>query len=102
MSDVCRVAAGGDSSFWGCVYGSRGVVRIVKPSAHGAGRHPAWVDWVAVALVPGGQPIGVMAMLGLIVLAGVAVNDAVLLLATARRLMTEGDRASTPWPKPLA
>jgi HAE1 family hydrophobic/amphiphilic exporter-1 len=31
-----------------------------------------------------------MAMLGLIVLAGVAVNDAVLLLATARRLMGEG------------
>ena len=30
-------------------------------------------------------------MLGLIVLAGVAVNDAVLLIATARRLMTEGN-----------
>jgi HAE1 family hydrophobic/amphiphilic exporter-1 len=29
-------------------------------------------------------------MLGLIVLAGVAVNDAVLLLATARQLMAEG------------
>ena len=45
---------------------------------------------VAVALVPGGQPIGVMAMLGFIVLAGVAVNDAVLLIATARQLMAEG------------
>ena len=45
---------------------------------------------VAVALVPGGQPIGVMAMLGFIVLAGVAVNDAVLLIATARQLMDEG------------
>ena len=45
---------------------------------------------VAVVLVPGGQPIGVMAMLGFIVLAGVAVNDAVLLLATARQLMAEG------------
>ena len=45
---------------------------------------------VAVALVPGGQPIGVMAMLGFIVLAGVAVNDAVLLISTARQLMAEG------------
>lgn len=45
---------------------------------------------VAVALVPGGQPIGVMAMLGFIVLAGVAVNDAVLLVVTARQLMAEG------------
>jgi HAE1 family hydrophobic/amphiphilic exporter-1 len=45
---------------------------------------------VALALVPGGQPIGMMAMLGLIVLAGIAVNDAVLLLATARRLMADG------------
>jgi HAE1 family hydrophobic/amphiphilic exporter-1 len=45
---------------------------------------------VAAALVPTGNPIGVMAMLGLIVLGGVAVNDAVLLLATARRLMSEG------------
>ena len=50
---------------------------------------------VAVALVPGGQPIGVMAMLGLIVLSGIAVNDAVLLLATARQFMAEGrDRVS--------
>ena len=31
-----------------------------------------------------------MAMLGFIVLAGVAVNDAVLLIATARQLMAEG------------
>ena len=45
---------------------------------------------VAAALVPGGQPIGVMAMLGFIVLAGVAVNDAVLLIATARQLLAEG------------
>ena len=45
---------------------------------------------VALALVPGGQPIGVMAMLGFIVLAGVAVNDAVLLITTARQLMAEG------------
>ena len=45
---------------------------------------------VAVVLVPSGQPIGVMAMLGFIVLAGVAVNDAVLLIATARQLLAEG------------
>ena len=45
---------------------------------------------VAAVLVPGGQPIGVMAMLGFIVLAGVAVNDAVLLVTTARQLMAEG------------
>lgn len=45
---------------------------------------------VAVVLVPVGAPIGVMAMLGFIVLAGVAVNDAVLLIATARQLMAEG------------
>lgn len=35
---------------------------------------------VAVMLVPAGQPLGVMAMLGLIVLVGVAVNDAILLV----------------------
>jgi len=33
----------------------------------------------------------VMAIMGLIVLAGVAVNDAVLLLATARQLMSKGE-----------
>ena len=37
-----------------------------------------------------GRPVGVMALLGLIVLAGVAVNDAVLLIATARRLLAGG------------
>ena len=45
---------------------------------------------VAAVLVPSGKPIGVMAMLGLIVLAGVAVNDAILLVATARQLMADG------------
>ena len=56
---------------------------------------PLAVVGVAVALVPAGQPIGVMAMLGFIVLSGIAVNDAVLLLATARQLMAEGqDRVS--------
>ena len=47
---------------------------------------------VAAVLVPGGEPIGVMAMLGFIVLAGVAVNDAVLLIATARQLMAAGQQ----------
>ena len=51
---------------------------------------PVALIGVAVALGPSGQPIGVMAMLGLIVLAGVAVNDAILLVATARRLITDG------------
>jgi len=45
---------------------------------------------VAVVLVPAGRPVGVMAMLGLIVLAGVAVNDAILLVQTARGLIGEG------------
>ncbi|MCP4656751.1 MAG: efflux RND transporter permease subunit, partial [bacterium] len=45
---------------------------------------------VAAVLVPIGRPIGVMAMLGAIVLAGVAVNDAILLAATARRLIVGG------------
>jgi HAE1 family hydrophobic/amphiphilic exporter-1 len=45
---------------------------------------------VAVALGAVGQPIGVMAMLGMIVLAGVAVNDAILLVETARIRMAEG------------
>ncbi len=54
------------------------------------GAIPLSLVGVAVVLVPEGQPIGMMAMLGLIVLAGVAVNDAVLLLATARQLIAEG------------
>jgi HAE1 family hydrophobic/amphiphilic exporter-1 len=45
---------------------------------------------VALVLVPIGRPIGVMEMLGLIVLTGVAVNDAILLVATARREMAAG------------
>jgi len=45
---------------------------------------------VAVVLGPMGEPIGVMAMMGLIVLAGVAVNDAVLLLVTARQYIAGG------------
>ncbi len=45
---------------------------------------------VACTLGPIGRPVGVMALLGLIVLAGVAVNDAVLLIATARRLIAAG------------
>ena len=46
---------------------------------------------VAIAMVPLGDPIGVMAMLGLIVLSGVAVNDAVLLITTAKQLIDRGE-----------
>ena len=45
---------------------------------------------VAAILGPVGQPLGVMAVLGMIVLAGVAVNDAILLIDAARRLMIQG------------
>ena len=51
---------------------------------------PLGMIGVAVALVPTGRPVGMMAMMGLIVLAGVAVNDAVLLIDTARQLMARG------------
>ena len=51
---------------------------------------PLAIVGVAIAVVPLGNPIGVMSMLGLIVLAGVAVNDAVLLITTARQLMASG------------
>ena len=45
---------------------------------------------VAIVLVPGGKPIGVMSVIGFIVLMGIAVNDAILLIQTARHLMAEG------------
>jgi HAE1 family hydrophobic/amphiphilic exporter-1 len=45
---------------------------------------------VAIVLVPAGRPIGVMSVIGLIVLAGIAVNDAILLVQTARHLMAGG------------
>ena len=45
---------------------------------------------VALVLVPLGRPVGVMEVLGMIVLAGVAVNDAILLVDAARRLMHRG------------
>ncbi len=45
---------------------------------------------VALVLVPIGKPIGVMVVLGLIVLAGLAVNDAILLVQAARDLMKTG------------
>ena len=51
---------------------------------------PLAIIGVAVAIVPLASPIGVMTMLGLIVLAGVAVNDAVLLISTVRQLIAEG------------
>ncbi len=45
---------------------------------------------VAAVLVPVGSPLGVMSVLGLIVLAGIAVNDAILLVDAARRLHGSG------------
>lgn len=45
---------------------------------------------VAIVLVPIGQPLGIMAMLGFIMLVGVAVNDAILLAQMARGLILEG------------
>ncbi len=51
---------------------------------------PLALTGVAVILFALGRPVGVMEMLGIIVLAGVAVNDAILLVDTARRLMVEG------------
>jgi len=45
---------------------------------------------VAVALGPGGRPVGVMEVLGMIVLGGIAVNDAILLVDAARRQMAHG------------
>jgi len=45
---------------------------------------------VAAVLVPIGRPIGVLELLGLIVLAGVAVNDAILLVDAARHLAATG------------
>jgi HAE1 family hydrophobic/amphiphilic exporter-1 len=45
---------------------------------------------VAVVFLPAAQPVGIMAMLGFIVLAGVAVNDAILLAQMAHSLILEG------------
>jgi HAE1 family hydrophobic/amphiphilic exporter-1 len=45
---------------------------------------------VAIALVPVGDPIGVMAMIGLVMLAGVSVNDAILLVDAAQRFIAQG------------
>jgi HAE1 family hydrophobic/amphiphilic exporter-1 len=45
---------------------------------------------VALVLVPINEPLGIMSMLGLITLAGVAVNDAILLAQAARKLIEEG------------
>jgi HAE1 family hydrophobic/amphiphilic exporter-1 len=45
---------------------------------------------VAAVLVPGGRPVGIMEFLGIIVLSGIAVNDAILMVQTARQLMADG------------
>jgi HAE1 family hydrophobic/amphiphilic exporter-1 len=51
---------------------------------------PLSLTGVALVLLPAGRPIGVMEMLGLIVLAGVAVNDAILLVDAARHERAAG------------
>jgi HAE1 family hydrophobic/amphiphilic exporter-1 len=51
---------------------------------------PVALIGVAMILVPIGQPIGVIAMIGFVVLAGVAVNDAILLADAAQRFIAEG------------
>ncbi|MEW5251324.1 efflux RND transporter permease subunit [Microbulbifer sp. 2201CG32-9] len=53
---------------------------------------------VALVLLPQGQPLGVMAGLGLVILAGIAVNDAILYAQSARQLCAEG----VPFPRALA
>jgi hydrophobic/amphiphilic exporter-1 (mainly G- bacteria), HAE1 family len=45
---------------------------------------------VALVLVPINEPLGIMSMLGLITLSGVAVNDAILLAQAARKLIEDG------------
>ncbi len=45
---------------------------------------------VAAILVPTGWPVGVMALLGMILLSGIAVNDAILLVDAATRLRQDG------------
>ncbi len=57
---------------------------------------------IAVFLVPAGQPIGVMARLGFIVLVGVAVNDSILFTEYARRLIDEGIELKTALAKAAA
>jgi HAE1 family hydrophobic/amphiphilic exporter-1 len=57
---------------------------------------------IAAFLVPVGQPIGVMAMLGFIVLVGVAVNDSILFTEYARRLIDEGLELKTALAKAAA
>lgn len=51
---------------------------------------PIAIIGVSIVLVPQGEPIGVMAMLGFVVLVGVVVNDAILLTQTARNLIQNG------------
>lgn len=51
---------------------------------------PLGLIGVAVLLVPFGNPLGAMAMLGIVVLTGVVVNDAILLVQKAHALMSSG------------
>lgn len=51
---------------------------------------PVSLIGVAAVLVPLGQPLGIMAMLGFIMLVGIAVNDAILIAQMARGLIIDG------------
>jgi HAE1 family hydrophobic/amphiphilic exporter-1 len=50
---------------------------------------------VAAVLIPAGRPIGIMEFLGIIVLSGIAVNDAILMVQTARHLINDGVERKT-------
>ena len=50
---------------------------------------------VAAILIPAGKPIGIMEFLGIIVLSGIAVNDAILMVQTARQFINEGVELKT-------
>ena len=47
---------------------------------------------VSIVLLPLGQPLGMMSMLGFIILVGVAVNDAILLTQMAKELIQNGTK----------
>ena len=50
---------------------------------------------VAAVLIPGERPVGIMEFLGIIVLSGIAVNDAILMVQTARHLINDGVERKT-------
>lgn len=51
---------------------------------------PLALAGVALTLVPAGQPVGIVALLGVITLSGIAVNNAILFVDSARSFIAEG------------